>query len=55
VHWLGYACWPVAVAHGFGIGTDRTATWVTGLTLCCVISVAVTATWRFAAAAAGPR
>ena len=28
VHWLAYACWPVAVAHGLGIGTDRSATWV---------------------------
>jgi hypothetical protein len=55
VHWLGYACWPVAVAHGLGIGTDRTATWVIGLTLGCVISVAVTATWRFASTAMGAR
>ena len=55
VHWLAYACWPVAVAHGFGIGTDRTATWVIGLTLGCVISVAATATWRVAAFATGAR
>ena len=55
VHWLGYACWPVAVAHGLGIGTDRTATWVIGLTLGCVISVAVTATWRIAASATAAR
>jgi predicted ferric reductase len=55
VHWLGYACWPVAVAHGFGIGTDRSATWVLGLTLGCVLTVAVTATWRIAAYATGAR
>jgi DMSO/TMAO reductase YedYZ heme-binding membrane subunit len=55
VHWLGYACWPVAVAHGFGIGTDRTATWVIGLTLGCVLSVAATATWRIATTVAGAR
>ena len=24
VHWSGYACWPVAVAHGVGAGTDDT-------------------------------
>ncbi|MCW2888287.1 MAG: methionine sulfoxide reductase heme-binding subunit [Streptosporangiaceae bacterium] len=23
VHWLAYACWPVALAHGLGQGTDR--------------------------------
>ena len=28
MHWLAYACWPVAMAHGLGIGTDRSATWV---------------------------
>src|SRR6202030_3577876 len=22
VHWLGYACWPVALWHGLGTGTD---------------------------------
>jgi sulfoxide reductase heme-binding subunit YedZ len=55
VHWLAYACWPVAVAHGLGIGTDRSATWVIGLTLGCIISVAATATWRVATLAAGAR
>jgi sulfoxide reductase heme-binding subunit YedZ len=46
VHWLAYACWPVAVVHGLGIGTDRAATWVIGLTLGCVITVGAAATWR---------
>ena len=46
LHWLAYACWPVAVAHGLGIGTDRSATWVIALTLACVVSVGATATWR---------
>ena len=36
LHWLAYACWPVAVAHGLGIGTDRSVTWVIALTLACV-------------------
>jgi methionine sulfoxide reductase heme-binding subunit len=30
VHWLAYACWPVAAGHGLGIGTDRSATWWNG-------------------------
>jgi predicted ferric reductase len=46
LHWLVYACWPVAVAHGLGIGTDRSATWVIALTLACVACVGATATWR---------
>ena len=39
VHWLAYACWPVAVAHGLGIGTDRNATWVFDLTVACAAAV----------------
>ncbi len=46
LHWLAYACWPVAVAHGLGFGTDRSATWVIALTLGCVGCVAAAATWR---------
>jgi len=46
LHWLAYACWPVAVAHGLGIGTDRSATWVMALTIGCVACVVTTATWR---------
>ena len=46
VHWLAYACWPVAVAHGLGIGTDRSVTWVLALTLGCVGCVGAAATWR---------
>ena len=46
LHWLAYACWPVAVAHGLGIGTDRSVTWVFALTLGCVGCVGAAATWR---------
>jgi predicted ferric reductase len=51
VHWLAYACWPVAVTHGLGIGTDRSATWVFVLTMGCAVSVLAVATWRLVAAA----
>ncbi len=51
VHWLAYACWPVAVVHGLGIGTDRNATWVFVLTLACAVAVLAVATWRVVAAA----
>jgi methionine sulfoxide reductase heme-binding subunit len=46
LHWLAYACWPVAVAHGLGIGTDRSATWVMAMTIGCVACVVAAATWR---------
>ena len=46
LHWLAYACWPVAVAHGLGIGTDRSVTWVIAMTLGCVGCVGVAAAWR---------
>ena len=51
VHWLAYACWPVAVTHGLGIGTDRNATWVFVLTMACALAVSAVAAWRLVAAA----
>lgn len=39
VHWVGYLCWPVAVAHGLGAGTDHGTRWVLALTLACVAMV----------------
>ena len=47
VHWAAYVCWPVALAHGLGGGTDRNTVWVLALTLVCAAAVAGTATWRF--------
>jgi methionine sulfoxide reductase heme-binding subunit len=51
VHWLAYACWPVAMAHGLGIGTDRSATWVIALAMACGVSVVSVAGWRLVTAA----
>jgi sulfoxide reductase heme-binding subunit YedZ len=39
VHWLAYAAWPVAVAHGVGIGTDSGTDWVLWLTVGCAAAV----------------
>jgi methionine sulfoxide reductase heme-binding subunit len=44
VHWCGYLCWPIAMAHGLGIGTDRSQTWVFWLAIACgaaVVSAAI--------------
>lgn len=39
VHWLAYACWPVAVLHGLGTGTDSKQAWALLVTLVCVLAV----------------
>jgi predicted ferric reductase len=51
VHWAAYACWPVALVHGLGIGTDRNATWVLAVTIACVACVLAAGTWRAIAGA----
>jgi methionine sulfoxide reductase heme-binding subunit len=56
VHWAAYVCWPVALAHGLGAGTDRSTLWVFVLTIACAAMVVGVATWRFVGAArAGAR
>ena len=52
LHWLSYACWPVAVAHGLGIGTDKSVTWVIVLTIGCMGCVGAAVTWRILTVAA---
>ncbi len=49
VHWTSYACWPVALLHGLGTGTDATVRWVLALTLLCVAAIAALTAWRLAA------
>jgi methionine sulfoxide reductase heme-binding subunit len=46
VHWAGYLCWPIAVAHGLGAGTDHGTAWVLGLTVACVGGVVVSVAYR---------
>jgi predicted ferric reductase len=56
VHWAAFVCWPVALAHGLGMGTDRNTIWVFALTIICAAAVAGAATWRFVTTArAGAR
>ncbi|HUY21979.1 MAG TPA: ferric reductase-like transmembrane domain-containing protein [Acidimicrobiales bacterium] len=46
VHWLAYLCWPVALSHAFGIGTDMRQGWVIDLAVGCIAAVVGAATWR---------
>ncbi len=48
VHWLSYACWPIAIVHGLGTGSDASSTWLLALTALCVVAVAAAAIWRLA-------
>lgn len=39
LHWLAYACWPVALLHGLGTGSDAASAWMIALTAGCVGAV----------------
>ena len=54
VHWASYACWPIAVLHGLGSGSDARTGWMVVLTAACVLSVAAVALGRLAASAGAP-
>ncbi|WP_416975709.1 ferric reductase-like transmembrane domain-containing protein [Streptomyces sp. 4F14] len=51
LHWLAYASWPIALAHGIGIGTDTGTDWMTWLTIACVTTVLAAFTIRVTQAA----
>jgi methionine sulfoxide reductase heme-binding subunit len=38
VHWVAYACWPVALIHGLGTGSDTLRPWMTVLDVICVLA-----------------
>ncbi len=48
VHWLAYACWPVAVVHGLGTGSDARSSWLLWLVGGSVVTVVAVAWWRLA-------
>jgi DMSO/TMAO reductase YedYZ heme-binding membrane subunit len=48
VHWGSYLCWPVAVLHGLGTGTDTPVRWVLAITVACVAVIAALTAWRLA-------
>jgi len=53
VHWAAYACWPVAVLHGMGTGTDTKLGVVLLLNAVCLGAVALAVWWRLADLATG--
>lgn len=53
VHWAAYACWPPALAHTLGTGSDVRSGWMLALSLACA-SLVVTAVGARLATARGP-
>jgi predicted ferric reductase len=39
VHWAGYLCWPLALVHGLGTGSDPRRSWTGWLAACCALLV----------------
>lgn len=46
VHWSAYACWPVALVHALGTGSDSRLGWVQLLYAACVAVVLAAVAWR---------
>jgi methionine sulfoxide reductase heme-binding subunit len=46
IHWLAYLSWPVALAHGLGMGSDTGTVWLRAIAAACIATVGVAAVWR---------
>ena len=60
VHWFAYACWPLALVHGLGTGTDATRSWMLAIEVACLALVLAAVVARLvarqpASSSAGPR
>ncbi len=44
IHWLAYVCWPVAVLHTVGTGSDVKQAWLLLITAACIVAV-IGAVW----------
>jgi sulfoxide reductase heme-binding subunit YedZ len=49
LHWTAYLCWPVAMAHAVGNGTDGTSGWLLAVVGACVAAVGGALVLRFRA------
>jgi methionine sulfoxide reductase heme-binding subunit len=48
VHWLAYACWPVALAHSLGTGAGMRHGRLLDLAAACVLAAGAAVAWRLA-------
>ncbi len=49
VHWLAYLCWPIALVHGLGSGSDTTLGLVGAVDVLCAGAVMAVVGWRLVA------
>jgi sulfoxide reductase heme-binding subunit YedZ len=47
VHWIAYLCWPIALLHGIGTGSDTGAPWLWLVDAACIVAVLGATAWRF--------
>jgi DMSO/TMAO reductase YedYZ heme-binding membrane subunit len=52
-HWLAYACWPIALLHALGTGSDPRAGWMQSVAAACGGAVAVAVVLRLTRSSAG--
>jgi sulfoxide reductase heme-binding subunit YedZ len=50
VHWLAYVCWPIALLHAVGSGTDARLPGDLIITVVCVVAVVAAVGWRLVSA-----
>lgn len=48
IHWAAYACWPIAVLHGFGTGTDAFSLWLLVIQSASILAVVAAIVARLA-------
>ena len=46
IHWAAYACWPLAVLHTLGTGSDVRSVWAVLLSIACLGVVVAAIVWR---------
>ena len=46
IHWAAYACWPLALLHTLGTGSDVRSPWALIVSLGCVAAVVLAIAWR---------
>ena len=55
VHWLAYVCWPVALVHALGTGSDARSGFLVAVSIASLALVALAVLARLAAASGRPR
>ncbi|HEY7831326.1 MAG TPA: ferric reductase-like transmembrane domain-containing protein [Solirubrobacteraceae bacterium] len=55
VHWCSYACWPIALAHTLGTGSDASKAWLLVISIGCIATVLVAVLVRVLPARAARR